>query len=260
MAILWKKQVNGMLYEVRTAGNSRRLYSGGVFHSQYNPTTPVTGSVWDLLTLPAFFHPHGSVKRVLVLGVGGGAVIRQLRHFVQPDEITGIERDPVHLYVARRFFGVKEENIELHEADAVQWINEYEGPRFDMIIDDLFGERDGEPVRAVRADTPWLDCLSRHLTRQGMLVINFTSSKELRQSAYFSDSPVARRFKTAFQLTVPRCDNAVGVFLRRDCDSQTMRSSLKKIPMLAAALRTKKLRYHIRRIGTQETSAQRRTR
>lgn len=253
MAILWKKQVNGTRYEVRTAGNSRRLYSDGVFHSQYNPTAPVTGSVWDLLTLPAFFYPHGKIKRALVLGVGGGAVIQQLRHFVQPGEIIGIERDPVHLYVARRFFGVTQENVDLHEADAVQWINEYEGPPFDMVIDDLFGERDGEPIRAVSVDAPWFDCLSRHLTRQGMLVINFASSKELRQSAYFSDHRVERRFKMAFQLTVPLCDNAVGVFLRRESGSHTMKDGLKKIPMLETALRTKKLRYNIRRIGKQET-------
>ena len=101
MALLWHKQDGNTRYEVRSAGNTRRLYTNGVFHSQYNSTQPVTGSVWDLLLLPAFFLPASSLKRVLVLGVGGGAVIRQLNHFLQPEQIVGVELNPVHLEVAR---------------------------------------------------------------------------------------------------------------------------------------------------------------
>ena len=104
MAILWQKQQAGVLYEVRIAGNSRRLYTDGVFHSQYNPNTPVTGSVWDLLMLPAFFYPPNTIKRILVLGVGGGTIIQLLKRFVNPETITGVELNPVHLYVAKRFF------------------------------------------------------------------------------------------------------------------------------------------------------------
>ena len=52
MALLWERRVEGTLYQVRSAGRTRRLYTNGVFHSQYNPVRPVTGSVWDLLLLP----------------------------------------------------------------------------------------------------------------------------------------------------------------------------------------------------------------
>lgn len=75
MAVLWEKHVDGVRYQVRAAGRTRRFYTDGVFHSQYNPLNPVTGHVWDLLMIPAFFYATGSVGRVLVLGVGGGAVI-----------------------------------------------------------------------------------------------------------------------------------------------------------------------------------------
>lgn len=55
MAIVWSRQLSGVHYEVRSAGNSLRLYTDGVFHSQYNPCRLITGHVWDLLMLPAFF-------------------------------------------------------------------------------------------------------------------------------------------------------------------------------------------------------------
>ncbi len=40
MAVLWQKKTAGQHYEVRTAGNSRRLYKNGVCHSQFNPAIP----------------------------------------------------------------------------------------------------------------------------------------------------------------------------------------------------------------------------
>ncbi|HHH44614.1 MAG TPA: class I SAM-dependent methyltransferase, partial [Gammaproteobacteria bacterium] len=91
MSLVWQKQADGVDYQVRRAGRTLRLYTNGVFHSQYNPARPVTGSVWDLLLVPAFFYPPAELQRILVLGVGGGAVIQNLRRFVQPQQIVGVE-------------------------------------------------------------------------------------------------------------------------------------------------------------------------
>src|SRR5690606_1943682 len=87
MALIWSKRHGNVKYEVRSAGNTRRLYSNGVFHSSYNPSRAITGGVWDLLMMPAFLYPPGAIRRVLLLGVGGGTVIRQLQAFVRPREI-----------------------------------------------------------------------------------------------------------------------------------------------------------------------------
>jgi hypothetical protein len=81
MAIIWAKCVSGVNYEVRSVENSLRLYTDGVFHSQYNSRQILTGHVWDLLLLPAFFYPKKKIKRILVMGVAGGAVLHMLRHF-----------------------------------------------------------------------------------------------------------------------------------------------------------------------------------
>ena len=88
MSILWQKTAGQDRYEVRSAGRSLRLYRNGVLHTQYNPSRPIGGNLWDLLLDPAFFRSPEAIRRVLVLGVGGGAVIRLLNRFVRPDEIT----------------------------------------------------------------------------------------------------------------------------------------------------------------------------
>ena len=56
MAILWQKTVDQNRYEIRTAGKTRRLYTNGVCHSEFNADKIFTGSVWDLLILPAWFY------------------------------------------------------------------------------------------------------------------------------------------------------------------------------------------------------------
>jgi len=246
VSILWEKDVGSTNYQLRQAGNSLRLYTNGVFHSQYNPGRPVTGSVWDLLFLPAFFYPPGSIRRVLVLGVGGGAVIQQLRRFIQPDSIVGIELNATHLYLAKRFFGVKGNDVELVRADAVDWVNQYRGPVFDIVVDDLFGHVDGKTQRSVFADPAWVSSLSRCLSSDGMIVCNFTSRLELMVSAYLSHSTLSKSFHSAFYLGTARNYNAVGAFLKKPATTRQLRDRLKRIPQLDPRRPSSRLNYSIR--------------
>jgi spermidine synthase len=232
MSLLWEKRAGDTHYQVRQAGRSLRLYTNGVFHSQYNPRRPVSGSVWDLLWLPAFFYLPGKLRRILVLGVGGGAVIRHLREFIQPEKIVGVELSKTHLFIARRFFDIGGDDTHLYQADAVDWVKRYRGLPFDMIIDDLFTDQDGEPQRAVTADTAWVDKLSSMLGEEGVIVSNFATRLELDVSAYLLSKPCRERFTTAFALSTAQNYNAVGVFTRQQVTTQQLRARLKTVPSL----------------------------
>jgi len=246
MSIVWEQVVADTHYQVRRAGGSVRLYTNGVFHSQYNPQRPMTGNVWDLLMLPAFFYSPGSLGRVLVLGVGGGAVIQQLRQFVQPESIVGVELSDVHLRIARRFFGVRGPGVQLVRADAVDWLHSYRGEPFDMIIDDLFGEVDGQPVRAVAAKREWASRVLDHLAPNGVAVSNFPAWPELEYSAYLADAEVRARFQSAFRLSTAQNYNAVGAFLKRPATTRQLRERLNRIPELDPRRSSSHLRYSIR--------------
>lgn len=248
MSTLWEHTVGDTHYQVRAAGRSLRLYTNGVFHSQYNPRQPVTGSVWDLLMLPAFFYPAGRIRRVLMLGVGGGAVIQQLRHFVQPERVIGVELHAAHLAVAERFFGVCGDDVQLVQADAVAWLRDFTGEPFDMIIDDLFGEVDGEPVRAVPADRAWVSLLYRRLRAGGVIASNFTSRLDLETSAYRRNAVLRSRSVAAFSLETPQNCNAVGVFLQSAATPRQLRERLYRNPQLDPRRVSARLNYRIRRL------------
>lgn len=207
MALLWAKQSADCCYEVRSAGHSVRLYSNGVFHSQWNPNRVFSDAVWDLLGLAAFpvatavagKHP----LRVLVLGVGGGAVIRQLLSLLDVRLIQGIDLDPTHLAISRRWFGLSGfPQVKLVVADAVDWVANYKGPAFDLVIDDLFGHSDNEVSRSVVFDRLWAARLAALVADGGALVINNGNGREFK---------VARSETAGYplrvQLTHPRYDN-----------------------------------------------------
>lgn len=214
MAVLWQKNIDNDLYQVRSAGNSRRLYSNGVFHSHYNPNHALSNSIWDLLVLPALFQKSDSVRRVLLMGVGGGTAIKLLNRYLKPQKIVGVEINDTHLYIAKKFFGITKKEAELIHADAISWIRNYKGPKFDLIIDDMFGHAQGDIQRAVALNTSWFNTLHRNLDRNGLLVINTTEKQTLRQSAYFTNQKINKLFDVVYCFEHPTCDNYVGAFYK----------------------------------------------
>lgn len=204
-----------------------RLYRNGVFHSQFNSRNPISATPWSLLLLPAYFRKPGAIRRALVLGVGGGAVVRLLQHCVQPEEIVGVEVDPVHISIARRFFGVKPHVADLVHADAVDWLGRYRGPKFDLIIDDLYGESAGEPVRVVPSDRRWLSLLTKHLSTDGVLVINFIDTKAHTEASRLLIKQVSNSVDAGFRLTLPAYENRIGAFVNQRLAANPLRRSLR---------------------------------
>lgn len=245
MAILFHKQQDGHTYEVRSAGHTRRLYTDGVFHSQYNPQHGVTGSVWDLLFLPSQFYAPGELKRVLVLGVGGGAAIHMLNQFSAPKKIVGVELSRIHLQLAKQYFDLRYRNLQLVHANAIEWLIEYEGEPFDLIIDDLYFEKDGEPERAIAADASWFDVLLDNLSERGMLVMNFVNHKDWKQSAYFSESFVRESFCAVYRFTTPTCRNSVVALQREPKTVGEFKARLQEHAVLDERKAACRLRYKV---------------
>jgi spermidine synthase len=209
MSILWETQVHDSHYSVRRAGGSVRLYTNRVFHSQWNPAVPFAGGIWDCLSLPVLHLPIAQIKRILLLGVGGGAVIRQLQTIGQFESITAIEIDEVHLQIASDYFDVTGDEVVLIAADAIEWVHAYEGPPFDLIIDDLFGHQAGEPIRACPLDDQWLRRIRSLLNPEGLLVANCIDVKELRDALPAMGSS---GFRFGYRWHLPTYENCIGVF------------------------------------------------
>jgi len=216
MSTLWETTRSGTHYSVRQAGGSVRLYSNGVFHSQWNKQRPFAGAVWDCLSLPCLYRPPQQCKRILLLGLGGGAGVRQLQTLVDFDFLQAIEIDSVHIQIARKWFGVSNRRIKITQADAIDWAFNYRGAGFDLIIDDLFGHSENEPQRAQPLNDVWVRRLRDALNKNGTLITNCISRSELVNAV-----PVfaANGFVQGYRWSLPEYENAIGVFFTEPVQS-----------------------------------------
>jgi hypothetical protein len=241
VALLWHLDSGGTRYEVRSHGATRRLYTDRVFHSAWNPKTGLTGRVWDLF-LPAAMARHELPARILVLGTGAGTVLLQYRRFLDPATLMGVDRDPVHIDIGRRFFGLGAAGAELHQADARDWVKHWSGVPFDLVVDDLYGHRGGEPERAVQVDREWSGQLSRLVAPGGALIVNFIAKRELAGCAMLRSAASRASFASGFRVQGPKDDNVLAVFCRKRTTPGEIRRRLGRIPALDA----RRLRYTMR--------------
>ncbi len=173
------------------------------------------------------------MKSALLLGVGGGAVMRQLQYLVPSAAMTGVEIDEVHLDVAHRWFGVEKHTL-IH-ADAISWL--YSRPRsqrYDLVIDDLFGHDQGEPMRAVALDDEWVAELAAALTDNGLLIVNAVDGRELQRAV-----PVflAAGFRYGRRWSLPAYHNVIGVMSQSPLHSREWSRRLDSLLLSAATRR-----------------------
>lgn len=244
MALIWEHTAAGRRYEVRRAGRSIRLYTNGVLHSQYHPDYIFGGGVWDLLVLPVLWRRESCLGGILLLGLGGGAVARQLHELVRWDSFTAIERNPVHVGIARRFFSLDRIPAEVIQTDASEWIGSRGDEKFDLIIDDLFSDGHGEATRAVAFSRDWYDGLQALLAEDGTLVVNFADGRDLERRLK-RIRRLRSDFERVYKLTLPAYGNAVAVLLRRDGTPAELDEALGTIKPRRKRAR---LRYHLERV------------
>ncbi|WP_269523219.1 hypothetical protein [Coraliomargarita parva] len=229
MAIVWQRNIEGNYYEVRTAGATLRLYRNGVNHSQWNPNRPLAGCIWDLITLPALHRPVGSLREICILGFGAGAVGRQMRELIQPDRIVGVDLDEIHLSIADGFFDCAE-GCELVAADAVEWVRSgsCEG-QFDYVVDDLYAEENGLPVRCAPLDAEWAESMVSLLKPEGMLVYNLVEPEKVKHLPPFKRADLRKRFPHAMVCLIEGYENRIVAFSPVELDKDTYKAQLRAI-------------------------------
>lgn len=115
-------------------------------------------------------------RRVLIVGLGGGAMVRFLTHHEPQAQIDAVEIDPVVVKLADQFFGVRSGgNVRVHTADAMTFI-ESTTDRYDLILMDAFlrpsddTDATGVPTRLKTLE--FLGRLKRTLAPGGVIAFN----------------------------------------------------------------------------------------
>jgi spermidine synthase len=249
MSVIYSKKVAGLEYQVRTAGNSVRLYSNGVLHSQYNPLHPISGAIWDLLLLPAFLMPTPP-KNVLLLGLGGGTLVHLIRLFFPKANITCVDIDQQHIKIAKFFFKIPSKNVTIIEGDAYSVLSA-SAQRYDWIIDDVFEHTSGQPERGSDVFTLLKTYLS-NLSKDGLLSLNLIGKRQLENM-----QPLMKGFNQVVQFSHPLYENKIVALLNVPHENfpktikKGFKSQLMKFKALDQTRKTCRLNYKLHLLKAQ---------
>ncbi len=124
-------------------------------------------------------------ERVLIVGLGGGAMVHFLAKFDPQVKVDVVEIDPAVVQVAQDYFGVRRQgNVNIITADAFQVLAESQTP-YDVIYMDAFlkpsGDTDttGVPLRLKQVQ--FYRSLSRTLKPDGAVVFNLNPHSGMRE-------------------------------------------------------------------------------
>ena len=166
--------------EVRNVRDGKDLIIAGAQQSRFQPGAILTGETWDVLALARYAAPRREC-RALMLGVGGGTVVRIMRHqerSIQADQIWGtlrwkwwgVDHNTCAIQAAKEHFAIDELGFEgsgVANCDAAEYLGGCAAGTWDVIIDDCFdGPRKPGNKNAILWEA------MRALAEDGLLVVN----------------------------------------------------------------------------------------
>jgi predicted membrane-bound spermidine synthase len=152
------------------------LNEGHAVHSVYDPDELLTGGPWDYFMVapllvddaaPAATTPEPD--EVLLIGLAGGTVARQLTAAYGPIPITGVEIDPEIDLVAREYFALDElDNVDVIVADG-RYALRTSDAAFDLIGVDAYRQ---PYIPFQLTSREFFQDVSAHLRPGGVTVVN----------------------------------------------------------------------------------------
>lgn len=130
------------------------------------------------------YQPHP--QRILVLGLGGGVIPRDMRHYFPEAQIDVVEIDEAILPLAKQYFAFQEdEKLKVHVEDGRMFIKKLlrleEPPQYDYIILDAFN---GDYIPFHLMTREFLEEVKGMLAAGGVVVANVFSSNLLFDAEY----------------------------------------------------------------------------
>lgn len=135
---------------------------------------------------------------VLILGLGGGSLVRALDHYDPSLKVSVVELRKTVLNVARKYFSLPENNnITYHIDDAEAFISQQSGKSYSHIFSDLYT---ADAMLPLQENTLFFDSCIRNLRPDGWLILNYHQMPALNSPLFTS---LINQFRTVLYCRVP---------------------------------------------------------
>jgi len=183
------------------------LEVSGATHATWHPSQLLTGHAWDAITAAVMSHP-APIESLLLLGLGGGTCLRQLRHLLPEVEMTAVEIDPEMISLAREYMEIDDLDVTVLETDAFEMLHS-STLQFDIVIDDLYHARGEDVERPKAVSTAYLQTVCRLLKSEGSLAMNFVVGPGHDEAYQQACESFERSFPQQCRLIPPQSHNEV---------------------------------------------------
>ena len=159
-------------------------------------------------------------RRVLIVGLGGGAMVRFLAHHDPQVHIDAVEIDPVVVRLADQYFGVRTGgNVHVHTADAVTFVESITNS-YDLILMDALlrpsSDTDATGVPTRLKTIAFLQRLKMALAPGGVVAFNVNEHDTMADDI----AAVSTAFGNVTVYRCPPADNKVVIAARGNMPSE----------------------------------------
>jgi spermidine synthase len=147
----------------------------------------------------------------LIVGLGGGSMVRFLEHYDPDLQVDAVEIDPVMVRIAKEYFGTADrKNVRIVTADAFEYLRST--PRiFDVIYMDAFlkpsEKTDSTGVPLDLKDAAFYGRLRHRLRSGGVVVFNLNLNEQTRDD----EDAIAKAFPQVYSYYTPNSGNLIVV-------------------------------------------------
>jgi spermidine synthase len=159
--------------QVVDEGDSRMLSFNGTRETRMSKRNPLQGHFEYI----EYFHMpwiwNHDIKRVLMMGLGGGSAQRAYQHYYTNVSVDTVELDPVVVAVAKEYFGVVETpQHKIYNDDGRVFLRRTAN-KYDLILMDAYTtSRYGSSIPPHLITKEFFTLAKDHLTKNGVLAYN----------------------------------------------------------------------------------------
>lgn len=154
--------INGEISVVEQFGRRKILIAN------LTQSGPMVEKIWEPI-IKKIAKDENKIAEVLILGLGGGSLVKLANNYFKKIKITGLEIDPIIIDLGKKYFYLESfSNLKIKNESADLFLNKNK-LKFDLIFVDLYL---GDKVPKNCESEIFLENLKKSLTNNGMIVFN----------------------------------------------------------------------------------------
>src|SRR5947209_751425 len=168
-----RESVYNYIQVVKVGDETQLILNEGVgIHSIYNPNSILTQGPWDYFMIAPYFNnppfTQNQVRKVAIIGLGGGTAVREFTAAYGPIPIDGVEIDNTIVNMGRQYFHMNEPNLHVVLQDG-RYFLQTSSQKFDVVAIDAY-QQPYVPFQLTTRE--FFQEVRNHLTPTGVTVIN----------------------------------------------------------------------------------------